>query len=156
MSVSVIRQAMRRTARKKKEREYSHSFSHARRFYHVEKTLNLSYMLLFALFSSYLVASLQERTPIQDFPPLAEKSDCSCSLSEALLGFYPTPRRLLNPFYAGDLINFFGAFLLVLPRESCIGITDSACAKNRRNHCPMHYRSKQKRSNVSSSTIFDF
>ena len=49
----------------------------------------LSFMLRFALFFSYFVASLQEQTPFQDFPPLAEKSDCSCSLSEALLeGFF--------------------------------------------------------------------
>lgn len=114
--------------------------------------MNLSYILHFALFSSYLVASLQEQTPIQDFPP----SHCSCNLSEELLGFFPvvpaeinsTLGRLLNRFHAGDLIKFISVLLLVLPKESCLGITDSACAKNRRSHCPMHYQSKQKRSNL--------
>lgn len=119
--------------------------------------MNSSYILHFALFFNYLVASLQEQTPIQDFPP----SHCSCNLSEdRVTSFFPvvpaesnsTPRRL----HAGDLIRFFGVFLLVLPKESCLGITDSACAKNRRSHCSMHYQSKHKWSNVGSSTIFNF
>ena len=114
-------------------------------------------MLHFAPFFSYLVASLQEQTPFQDFPPLADKSDCSCSLSEASLQFSSgtsvqvSKSILPNRFHAGDQIDFFLHFLVSINKKFLSCYYGLHVCQNRRIHCIISQ--KVKGNYVASSNI---
>ena len=117
----------------------------------------LSFMLHFAPFFSYLVTSLQEQTPFPDFPPLADKSDCSCSLSEASLQFFQWYQCV------GFQINspksfpcrwpdwFFLHFLVSINKKFLSCYYGLHVCQNRRIHCIISQ--KVKGSYVGSSNI---